>query len=102
VAPNVPALEMVTTYKDIDDPTVLQSHANADLALHNQPTTQWTASMLATAGPGIENMPLSHVMNLEFRGHVWEPDGITDHRIIGISTDMSETVQLSFQPIGGV
>ena len=99
--PNVPALERVTTYKDIDDPVALQSHANADLALYNRPTTQWSASMLATAGPGIENMPPAHRMTLEFRGHVWEPDGQTVHRLIGITTDETETVQLSFQPTGG-
>lgn len=100
--PTVPALELVVNYKSIDDLTVLQSHADADLALYNQPVNQWTASMLASEAPGIENMPPSHTLRLAFKDHPWEPDGFQSQRLIGFGTGEGETVTLALQPTGGV
>lgn len=101
-SPTVPALERAVNYKEIDDLGILQSHANADLALFNQPINQWAASMLATAGKGIENMPPGHTMRLSFTDHPWEPDGFQPQRLIGFDTNQSSTVNLSLQPTGGV
>jgi len=101
-SPSVPALERAVNYKEIDDLGILQSHANSDLALFNQPTSQWTASMLSGAGAGIENMPPGHTMRLSFTDHDWEPDGFQPQRLIGFDTSESDTVTLSLQPSGGV
>lgn len=100
-SPGVPALERAVNYKDIDDYGVLQSHANADLALFNQPTQQWGASMLSESGKGLENMPLGHTMRLSFTDHDWEPDGFQPQRLIGFDTDETNTVTLALQPTGG-
>jgi hypothetical protein len=96
-APSIPALEKAVNYKQLDDLTVLQSHANADLALYNRPTSQWSASMLADAGPGIAAMAPAHALRLYFKDHLWEPDGWVSLRLVGFTTDMSETVSLTVQ-----
>lgn len=100
-SPSVPALERAVNYKDIDDLAVLQKHADADLATFNQPTRQWSASLFASSGKGIDSMPLGHVLRLYFKDHAWEPDGWQNLRMVGFSTTENETVSLTIQPTGG-
>lgn len=99
VNPGIPALERAESYKEIEDMGVLQSHANANLTMYNQPTIQFDASMLASRG--YENMRLGTVHRLSYQGHAWYPDGWTATRQIGDETDLTETVKLTFQPTGG-
>lgn len=100
--PTVPALERAIEYREIGDMAVLQDHADADLALYNQPIVQWTASVHADAMGGIETIPLGSTLRLYFQGHWRIPDGWHTMRLIGFDTDQTEKVTLQLQPTGGV
>lgn len=80
---------------------MLQARANADLAVYSKPTEQWSMNMLAGEEPGIAAIQLGSTARLYFRDHGWIDDGWRNLRIIGFSSDMSERVPFSVQPVGG-
>lgn len=98
-APSGPALERAENYKDIDDMGVLQTHSNANLALYNRPTEQWSLSIFA-GDPAVETMRLGSTLRLYFSGHPMVSDGWHDLRMIGFSADESEKITIDVQPIG--
>lgn len=99
-APAGPALERAENYKDIDDLTVLAKHSAQDLALYNKATVQWSMSMLAEQGAGIQSMRLGSIIRLFFNNHPMVPNSWMTLRLIGYSGDEGNTVKLQTQPLG--
>jgi hypothetical protein len=95
-----PALERAENYKDIDDLAVLKKHSNSDLALYNKSTVQWSMSMMADHGVGIENMRLGSTIRLFFNDHPMVPNSWMSMRLIGYSGDEGNAVKLQIQPLG--
>jgi hypothetical protein len=98
--PSVPASERVDSYKDIDDLALLQKLAGANVATYSTPTEEWELSMLASDGPGIENIPLGSILRLYFKGHEFIADGWKELRLIAYSFDATEVIKLTVQPMG--
>lgn len=100
-APTVPALERAVPYRHITDTAVLQAHANADLALYNQPTRQWSVKVRADEFDGIASIPLGTTFQLYTKDHWRLADGWKPTRLIGYDTDETDSVTLVMQPTGG-
>lgn len=98
--PSVPASERVDSYKDIADLALLQKLAAANVATYSTPTEEWELSMLASDGPGIENIRLGSTLRLYFKDHEFISDGWKELRLIAYSFDSTETIKLTVQPIG--
>lgn len=95
----VPALERAENYKAVKELGQLQGHANADLALHLNPTVQISASMLASYGPTVAAIDPGHRMRLYFKDHRFMPDGWNTQRVISFDTSTTQDVSVELQGV---
>lgn len=106
---NLPALDRIQTYKQIDNATELASHAQADLASFTTSTRQWSmdydgAGVVDDDGnqllPTIAQLKLGSILRLYFAEHPWMPEGWTNLRLIGYTARTDSTmVTLDVQEI---
>jgi hypothetical protein len=100
-APQGVALERDDDYKEIEDPVLLQTHANANRATFNKVTKQWEMTMKAGEYGGIQDMPLGSIHHLLHDvEHPWEEPDPIPVRVIGDETTDTTDVVLDVQPIG--
>lgn len=97
-----PALDSVQSHKTVDSEPELAGYSSAALATLNNPTITWDASFLAGEYPTVEKLQLGATIRTYLKGDPWLADGWQSHRLIGYSGDMSETIKLTVQPVGGV
>lgn len=103
VNPAYPGLERVLSYKSESDLDALYALANSGLQTFKTPTKQSSFSILASGTPKVsELLPGDAVRVYAGAGDDWLDQGWAEHRLIQYSGDLSETVQLQFQPDGGV
>lgn len=95
-----PLLERQTDYKTVSTQGTLDAHAQADLTLHQAPTTQWTLDVNALLPPALDSYLLGDNALVRVAGHLWVPDSPPagyQMRIIGVSGDGTPTVTLDMQ-----
>lgn len=82
---DLPALERVEQYKQEDDLGKLQDYANADLAMFQNTTHQWSLSILIDGPWPPDQLVLGSTLRLWFKGDLWQPDGWVVLYLIGIT-----------------
>lgn len=96
-----PALDMVQTHKTVDSEPELAGYSTAALQTLNLPTITWDGSFMAGEYPTVEKLQLGATIRIYLKGDPWLADGWQSYRLIGYSGDMSETIKLTVQPVGG-
>jgi len=94
--PTLPAAERIVSYADEETDSILQSHADADLALWQKPTVQWSGSTFADV-----DLRVGGTIRLYHKDHPVHADGWTSTEMLGDSSDLTDHVTLDFQTIGG-
>lgn len=92
-----PLLDRTTSSKQIDDLATLTRQADADLALHADPTFQWDFTV--PIGDGVQ---VGDTVRLHFAGDPWITDGWHERVVVKVSGDLSDFVTVSCQTTGGV
>jgi hypothetical protein len=92
-----PLLEQQQDYRTVSDQATLDTHTSGDLALHTNPTTQWTLSVNSTLPPVLGSFQLGDYARVRVANHLWIPDGDYSMRIIAMDGDSSMTVNLGVQ-----
>lgn len=91
------ALERIVQYSQERDRHVLSMRASEDLRTYKRPTRQYSFNMRADDDPNMRNIRLGQTLRTYSSGHPWLPDGWLDHRLVGFSGDLSNTVKLQLQ-----
>jgi len=94
-SPTLPAAERIVPYGDEESDSILQSHANADLAVWKNPTVQWNGSTFAEVG-----IRAGGTVRLYHKDHPVHADGWTSLVLLGDSSDLTNQIPLSLQTIG--
>jgi len=104
--PTIPVRDAARSAKDVSDGDRLNSMAMTDLVEHRSPIVQWDFSLVATQDDsGNELLDIAALqpgarIRLENYGDPFLADGATNHLVLGLSGDMSRTVEPEVQPIG--
>lgn len=91
-----PLLDRSTPAKQVSDLAALSRQAAADLVLYATPTFQWDFTV-----PLADGVQVGDTVRLHFAGDPWIADGWHERRVVKVSGDMSEFVNVSCQPTGG-
>jgi hypothetical protein len=97
LSPEEPALERFVRYSQEKRQNVLQAHANEDLRAYKDPTRQYSLTMQADGTPGVQQLRLGQPLRTYTEDHDWLTDGWLEHRLIGFSGDLSNTIKLQLQ-----
>jgi hypothetical protein len=98
VNPLYPAIDRVSSYKKETDALRLAALVDGDIAAYKQPTKEWGFSIVADGPPSVSSLLLGGTGRVWSGGDPWIPDGWSANRLVGISGDLSEIVNLKFQP----
>lgn len=96
-----PVLERRIEHKTIADPVRLDSLIAEDLRVHAEPTKQWGLSMQADGTPAVSDLRLGGTTRQYYADDPWIPDGWHENRLIQFSGDLTTTVNLGLQTLGG-
>lgn len=97
LAADEPALERVVQHSQERKVPVLQGLANEDLRTFQKATRQYAFSMQADGRYGAANLRLGQTARTYTRGDDWLEDGWLNHRLVGFSGDLSNTIKLQLQ-----
>lgn len=92
-----PALERIVQYSQETRSDVLQAHATEDLRAFKQATRQYSFSMQADGTPGLPDLRLGQTMRTYTSDDDWLLDGWLEHRLVGFSGDLTNTIKLQLQ-----
>lgn len=97
----IPIRDAYRSAKDVKSVAQLTRIAVADLAEHRDPVEQWSFNVRLGGPVNIGHVRPGRLLDLSVYGDSWIPDGTYRHRVISVSGDLKETVQLEVQSYGG-
>lgn len=97
-----PATEMVDSRTSVTTASILQGHADSDIALYKNPVELWTAVVRADATPQLGTYSPGTYAIFNMQQHPWIPDGLYRQRILGFEQGGSvNDIALVLQAIEG-
>lgn len=93
----MPLLEQETDHTEATTQAQLDALAVGDLATNAGAIVQWAMGVNAAGTPQLGTYQVGDAARVNVRRHWWIPDGDYGMRILGISGDASNTVQLAMQ-----
>lgn len=93
----MPLLEQEIDHTEATTQAQLDALATGDLATNAGATVQWSMGVNAAGTPQLGTYQVGDAARVNVRRHWWIPDGEYGMRILGISGDGSNTVQLALQ-----